>query len=29
MSYGLVRTRHSWNFSKILILSGQMNDFYV
>ena len=29
MSPGLVRTRYSWNFSKILILSGQMIDFYV
>ena len=29
MSYGLVRTRYSWNFSKILILSCQTIDFYV
>ena len=28
MSYGLVRTRYSWNFSKILILSGQTIDSY-
>ena len=28
MSYGPARTRYSWNFSKILILSGQMIDFY-
>ena len=29
MFYGLVRTRYSWNFSNMLILSGQMIDFYV
>ena len=28
MSYVLVRTRYSWNVSKILILSGQTIDFY-
>ena len=28
MSYGLVRTRYNWNFSKILILSSQTIDFY-
>ena len=28
MSCGLVRTKYHWNFSKILILSGQTIDFY-
>ena len=28
MFSGLVRTRYNWKFSKILILSGQMIDFY-
>ena len=27
--YGLVETQCIWNFSKVLVLSGQMRDLYV